>query len=75
MGLQACQSYLERFLGDLLHCQPAIFCKELQETNYRSDLTHTLIQETLVLRNHLQMLKVVLLHILGEVVHLEEQQD
>lgn len=27
------QQYLKGFLGDLLHCQPAIFCKELQETN------------------------------------------
>lgn len=27
------QQYLERFLGDLLHRQPAIFCEKLQETN------------------------------------------
>lgn len=35
---------------------------------------HTLIQETLVQLNDLQMLKVILLYVLGEVVHLEEKQ-
>lgn len=34
------QQYLKGFLGDLLHCQPAIFCKELRDTNTNTGKTH-----------------------------------
>lgn len=33
MAPECLQLYLKGFLGDLLHCQPAIFCKELQGRN------------------------------------------
>lgn len=69
------QQYLKGFLGDLLHCQPAIFCKELQDTNTNKthiDSGQTCSEEQ---DNNLQVLKVILLYILGKVVHLEAKQE